>query len=333
MSSLTIPISHNEFGVDHHRAVSDLYGSGHQSVQNDTPRNKCPHYERIMDPIPSNQQSPRTRICEDSVIHTPRLPSVIRNMSCYARRSRSRFNPYQLGGHAPSVLETRFVEKNILKRNEAYLNLADVQQGSDLFKRGMKHMPDETVYHAVITKKADLEFKCLRALTSAWELESAEKHAVLLQQILKNCNMDYVDSLAEASLLERILVKCSRNQLEDDSDFVIAPYTHDFTAFDIADTQFEQLKEISAERKLQLPLECISDVQDPSIEGERLGQERMLEEEAIEKGLPSKTLTKAWLPASENTTPEDVCNLVPQVGEYFRNWTSYYSQPSGDAIN
>jgi hypothetical protein len=222
----------------------------------------------------------------------------------------------------------------------------------------MKHMPDETVYHAVIAKKADLEFKRLRALTSAWELESAEKHAVLLQQILKNRNMDYADSLEEASLLEKILVKRSRNQLEDDSDFVIAAYTHDFMAFNIADTQFEQLKEISAERKLQLPLECISDVKDLSIEGERLGQERMLEEEVIEKGLssdmlakglPSDTLAKG-LPSempvkgspsetpakglpSEKTTPEDDCNLVPQVGEYFRDWTSYCSQPSGDAIN
>jgi hypothetical protein len=224
----------------------------------------------------------------------------------------------------------------------------------------MKHMPDETVYHAVIAKKADLEFKRLRALTSAWELESAEKHAVLLQQIYKNRNMDYVDSLAEASVLEKILVKRSRNQLEDDSDFVIAAYTHDYTAFNIADTQFEQLKEISAERKLQLPLECMSDVKDPSIEGERLGQERMLEEEVIEKGLPLETLakglpsdtlakglpsdtpaTRKGLPSdmlakglpSEMTTPEDDCDLVPQVGEYFRDWTSYFLQPSGDVIN
>jgi hypothetical protein len=128
MSSLTIPVSHSEFSLDHHRAVSDLYGSGHQSVQNDTLRNKRPHHERIMDPLPSNQQSTRTRICEDSFIHTTRLPSVIRNLPCYARRARTRFNPYQLGEHGPSALETRFVEKNLLKRNEADLNLADVQQ-------------------------------------------------------------------------------------------------------------------------------------------------------------------------------------------------------------
>lgn len=96
-------------------------------MQNDTPRNKRPHHERIMDPIHFNQQSPRTRICEESFIHTTRLPSVIRNMPCYARRARTRFNPYQ-EGHGPSALEIRFVEKNLLKRNEADLNLADVQQ-------------------------------------------------------------------------------------------------------------------------------------------------------------------------------------------------------------
>jgi hypothetical protein len=198
----------------------------------------------------------------------------------------------------------------------------------------MMHLPDDTVYHAVIAKKADVESKRLRALATAWELESAEKHAVLLQQILKNCAVDYIDSAAEASFFERLLVKRGRQQLEDDSDFIVAAYSHDFTAFNIADTQLQQLEEISAERKLELPTDEIpaEELLSEDIPIDELVQEQMFEGE---ERPPSNVLEKQ--PPSEGIT-EDDCGSVPLTEEYFRGWTrkSYNRQPgplpSGDTI-
>ncbi|KAG1847312.1 hypothetical protein DFJ58DRAFT_730191 [Suillus subalutaceus] len=60
----------------------------------------------------------------------------------------------------------------------------------------------------------------------------------------------YIASLTEASFFERLLVKHSEQQLEDDADFTVAAYTHDFTVHHIADMQLDHLEEVSAERML-----------------------------------------------------------------------------------
>jgi hypothetical protein len=93
----------------------------------------------------------------------------------------------------------------------------------------------------------------LRALTTAWELETTERHAILLQALLLNDARKYAESMVEASFFEKLLVKRSKNQLEDDADFGIAAYTHDFTEYTVADQQLEQLENAADKRNL-LPL-------------------------------------------------------------------------------
>ncbi|KAG1886907.1 uncharacterized protein F5891DRAFT_988610 [Suillus fuscotomentosus] len=133
--------------------------------------------------------------------------------------------PYQLGGHVPTALEHRFMTKNLLKRNEVDLSLVDVHQGKEIFKESMKAMPDDTVYTAVIAKQADVESK-------------------------------------QASYFERVLVKRSLQQLEDDADFTVTTYSHDFAAYQVADLQLDYLEEICAERKLPLEDDDSEDAED-----------------------------------------------------------------------
>ncbi|KAG2120022.1 hypothetical protein DEU56DRAFT_928662 [Suillus clintonianus] len=178
------------------------------------------------------------------------LPPVIYHMSCYAKRASSRFKPYQPGRQVPTALEHRFMKKNILKRNEADLSLIDVQQGKEIFNNGVRHMSDAILQSAVIAKRADAESKRLHTLTTAWDLESTERHAVLLQTILKDNAAQYLESLAEAAFFESVMVKRSYQQLEDDADFTVAAYTHDTTAHNMVDKQLDHLEEIGAERGL-----------------------------------------------------------------------------------
>jgi hypothetical protein len=124
----------------------------------------------------------------------------------------------------------------------------------------MLRMPNATVRRAVIAKRADVESKRLRALATAWELESTEKHAMLLQSVLRDKAEEYVDSMAETTFFERLLAKRSMQQLEDDADFTVAAYTHDLAAHQIADEQLNHLEEIGVERGMHLPL----DSDDPS---------------------------------------------------------------------
>jgi hypothetical protein len=75
----------------------------------------------------------------------------------------------------------------------------------------------------------------LHALATAWDLESTERHVVLLQIMIKDNAERYLDSLAEVAFFESVMVKHSHWQLKDDVDFTIAAYTHDLTAHSIAD--------------------------------------------------------------------------------------------------
>ncbi|KAG2096314.1 uncharacterized protein F5147DRAFT_656629 [Suillus discolor] len=199
-----------------------------------------------------DNSSRRMRTIDSSSPRVACLPPVIYHMSCYAKCASSRFKPYQPGKHVPTALEHRFLAKNILKHNEADISLIDVQQGKEIFNRSMQYMSNATLRSAAIAKRADAESKCLHALAPAWDLESTERHAVLLQMILKDNAEHYLDSLAEATFFESVMVKRSHQQLEDDADFTIAAYTHDITAHSIADKQLDHLEEIGAERNLSL---------------------------------------------------------------------------------
>lgn len=109
-------------------------------------------------------------------------------------------------------------------------------------------MSKSTVYSAVVAKRADAESKRLRALATVWELESIEKHAMLLQTVLRDHAQQYVDSIAEASFFERALSNRDLDQLEEDADFAVAAYTHDLSACRIANLQLDHLEDI-AEKK------------------------------------------------------------------------------------
>ncbi|KAG1744337.1 hypothetical protein EDD22DRAFT_1005724 [Suillus occidentalis] len=121
-----------------------------------------------------------------------------------------------------------------------------------MFKRGLKCLPDVTIHSAIAAKRADAESKRLRALATAWELESAEKHAILLQSILRDYGQQYLESKEEASFFERVIVKRNLQQLEDDADFSLAAYSHDLTAFQIADLQLDCMEEVGSEWGLPL---------------------------------------------------------------------------------
>jgi hypothetical protein len=118
--------------------------------------------------------------------------------------------------------------------------------------KGLKHMTDNTVQSAVIAKRADAESKRLRALATAWELESTERHAVLLQSLLRDDAEKYFDSLTEASFFQRMLVKRHKQQLVDDADFTVAAFTFDFASHCMANKQLDYLEEVGAERSLSL---------------------------------------------------------------------------------
>ncbi|KAG1778270.1 hypothetical protein EV702DRAFT_1044593 [Suillus placidus] len=195
-------------------------------------KDSAPHVKR-------NQDDGRIPIYDASQLGD--LPPAIQHMSCYAKHASSRFKPYQPGKHVPTALEHRFMTKNVLKHHEADMSLVDVQQGKEILRGGLAHVSNATLRSAVIAKRADAE---------TWDLKSTERHAILLQIILRDNAEQYLDSLADACFFESIMVKCTHQQLEDDADFTIAAYSHDLMTHSITDKQLDHLEEISAERNV-----------------------------------------------------------------------------------
>ncbi|KAG1888034.1 uncharacterized protein F5891DRAFT_1199322 [Suillus fuscotomentosus] len=152
------------------------------------------------------------------------LPFVTRHMPSYALRSAQRFRPAQgMSCHdaAPSALELRFVERSLGKHSgETDMSMIDVQKGFEVFNRGIDALPDSAVRAAVLAKRSDRESRRLRALTTAWELETTERHAILLQALLLIDAKKYAESMAEASFFERLLVKRSKNLLRTQIDLL-----------------------------------------------------------------------------------------------------------------
>ncbi|KAG1880228.1 hypothetical protein C8R48DRAFT_767032 [Suillus tomentosus] len=230
-----------------------------RSLQNDVPCDdvtKHSYHDQSWSQYPtkSNRQSSEEYLhgtAPNSTQSLPNgLPPVSQHLSFYATCAGPKFKPYQPG--RPTALEHRFMTKNLLKRDEADISLIDVRKGEDIFKRGLRSMPNISVHSAIVAKRAEAESKRLRALATVWELESAEKHAILLQTILRDCAQQYLKSKDEVSFFEKVLVKRTLDELEDDADFSLAAYSHDIAGAQIANLQLDYMEEVGFERKLSL---------------------------------------------------------------------------------
>lgn len=111
-------------------------------------------------------------------------------------------------------------------------------------------MSDAVILAAIAAKRAEVESKRLHALAAPWEIESAEKYALLYQTLRRDDAAQYVANVTEATYFERMPAKRSFQELEDDADFTVAAYSHDLAAHSIADKQLDCLEEVGDERSL-----------------------------------------------------------------------------------
>lgn len=114
-------------------------------------------------------------------------------------------------------------------------------------------MSSEAMAQAVLTKEADLEWKRLRALASAWEIEVSQRHTRLLQILLE----DKAACLANASKEPMVvsfeaLANCSMEELKTRTAFSIAAYGQDRTSFIATDAQLDYLEGLAHEHYLPL---------------------------------------------------------------------------------
>lgn len=90
-------------------------------------------------------------------------------------------------------------------------SLKDIQSGKDQSRRGLK----EAMAQAVLTKEADLEWRRLSALATAWRIEASERHTKFLHMVLK-CEADtYAVPLQNLSIPRfKLLLKAARRNFK-----------------------------------------------------------------------------------------------------------------------
>lgn len=185
-------------------------------------------------------------------------PSVLRHLSDYARLARQRPKPYQRGG---STLAERLVgghfigrrgsknQPNVSKVCESAqkiyrLLIVNYCQNKDVLEHTLKNLSSEARAQAVVTQHAEVEWRRLCALTTAWRIEAIEQHSKLLHMVLEREAEVYASAASEPlNTSVKELVNCAtKEELEDQKECTIAVYDDDTKSFAEADAELNHME-------------------------------------------------------------------------------------------
>ncbi|KAG1759633.1 hypothetical protein EDD22DRAFT_849118 [Suillus occidentalis] len=167
-------------------------------------------------------------------------PSILRHLSDYARLAKQRPKPYQRGG---STLAERLVGGHFIGHRGSK-NQPNVSKNKDVLEHTLKNLSSEARTQAVVTQHAEVEWRRLCALTTAWRIEAMEQHSKLLHMVLEREAEVYANAASEplnTSMKE--LVNCTtKEELEDQKECTIAVYDDDTTSFAEADAELDHME-------------------------------------------------------------------------------------------
>ncbi|KAG2370250.1 hypothetical protein BDR07DRAFT_1456201 [Suillus spraguei] len=164
---------------------------------------------------------------------------VVRRLSQYTDHAKLKFTPY--ARHAgPSAPELHWTRRSILRNDHTNISIADAKASMD----------EETIKQAVSTMQATREKSHLHLLMTAWEIEEAEHHQMLLSLLQRKNAREYIEASNEAHMFERFMTHCHTNQLEDDFDFGVGTYDEELLEFSISEEQLNQLEAFAINHNL-----------------------------------------------------------------------------------
>jgi hypothetical protein len=101
-------------------------------------------------------------------------------------------------------------------------------------------MSSEALAQAVVTKEADVEWRRMRALTTAWEIHAIEQHQKFLYMVLEDDGQTYADAVSEPLITSvKELSKCSKEDLQGRIEYCMATYGPDAMSFAVGDSQLD----------------------------------------------------------------------------------------------
>jgi hypothetical protein len=127
--------------------------------------------------------------------------------------------------------------------------LKNFMQGELLLKRRLECLSSEAIAQAVLTKEADVEWRRLRTLTTAWEIYTLEQHQRYLHMLLEDDSEKYASATSEPlSTSIEALSRCSVEELQERKDLCQVVYDTDTTSFAAGHDQLDLIEDIACAR-------------------------------------------------------------------------------------
>ncbi|KAG1872248.1 hypothetical protein F4604DRAFT_1925868 [Suillus subluteus] len=195
----------------------------------------------------------------DSDTNEPVTPlPIIHHLSCFVKHAKSHPRPYKRDGS--TISEHRFFNNQL--RHNGSMSQPNAQraccvipecrklliekktyQSKDVLKRRMKQLTSEAAAQAVVTMHADVEWRRVCALATAWEIYASEEHLKFPHMVLEDEGERYANAAWEplgTSIQE--LTRSHEEDIKEKIDSSIAAYSHDVTLFTVGDAQLDYLE-------------------------------------------------------------------------------------------
>ncbi|KAG2157243.1 hypothetical protein DEU56DRAFT_905906 [Suillus clintonianus] len=153
-------------------------------------------------------------------------PPIVKSLSRYVQRAKARPRPYER--RDPSTQHRRYAATQLSPIDST--PVPDVQKGKALLESRLQHLSSGAIAQAVITKQADIEWRRVRALATAW-IQAIEEHKRFLQMVLED------DELSKGSV----------DELNERLHSCMAAYSPDVTSLAVGHKQLDLMEDIAYE--------------------------------------------------------------------------------------
>ncbi|KAG1760569.1 hypothetical protein EDD22DRAFT_954805 [Suillus occidentalis] len=154
---------------------------------------------------------------------------------------RTKLNPTPRVKDRSNTQERRFFNNQLSHR--ASLSVSEAQRAKVVLQRRLKNLSSKAAAQAVATMHADVEWRRVSCLATAWEIHASEEHLKFLHMVLQDEGERYANAASEPFRTSvEGLASSSEEELKERIDFGVAAYSHDVTSFAVGDMQLDYLE-------------------------------------------------------------------------------------------
>ncbi|KAG1903801.1 uncharacterized protein F5891DRAFT_977357 [Suillus fuscotomentosus] len=176
----------------------------------------------------------------DSDINEPVTPPpIIHHLSRFVKHAKSNPKPYERNGS--TRLERRFFNNQL--RHKDSMSQEDAEKSKDVLERCLGRLSPGAAAQAVVTMHADVEWRRVSALATAWEIYASEEHLKFLHMVLEDEGEKYTNASQEPlGISVQELVRSDEKDIKEQIDCSVTAYSDDIALFSVGDTQLDYLE-------------------------------------------------------------------------------------------